>query len=312
MSQVIYESFASGADGLEIAMMTVVPEKEEIKGIFQLVHGMSEYKERYLPFMKMLAENGYLSVIHDHRGHGDSVKSSEDYGYTYGGGASAMLTDIDTVNEKIRKSYPNLPLALFGHSMGSLAVRAYASDHDDKMDVLFVCGSPSKNKLLGAGRLIARLETKFYGDRHVSTLINGIAFSQNNKAFPGEDPAAWLCSNPSPDAIYTPSEKTGFVFTDDGFLALFGLMEKAYDIKHWDCKNPMLPVLFISGADDPCMVNKKGFADAVNDMRRAGYRDVQGKLYPGLRHEILNESENEKVYADILRFVKRRFEGLKA
>ena len=118
------EFMVSEADGLNISVLTVLPEKEPYRAVVQLVHGMSEYKERYLPFMEYLADLGYVSVIHDHRGHGKSIRKKEDLGYMYGGGASAMLQDIDMVNRMIHLRFPGLKLVLFGHSMGSLAVRA--------------------------------------------------------------------------------------------------------------------------------------------------------------------------------------------
>ena len=94
MLRTIQYSFPSKADGLEISCLAVVPElerNEKYRGIIQIVHGMSEYKERYIPFMEYMAERKYISVIHDHRGHGKSVRSKEDLGYMYGGGADAML-----------------------------------------------------------------------------------------------------------------------------------------------------------------------------------------------------------------------------
>lgn len=161
MMRTIQYSFPSKADGLEISCLAVVPElgrDEKYKGIIQIVHGMSEYKERYLPFMEYMAERKYVSVIHDHRGHGKSVRSKEDLGYMYGGGADAMLQDIHTVNCLIRDHFPELPLILFGHSMGSLAVRAYAAHHDGCMDMLIVCGSPSYNVLRPVGVALAKAE----------------------------------------------------------------------------------------------------------------------------------------------------------
>ena len=98
----------------------------------------------------------------------------------------------------------------------------------------------------------------------------------------------------------------GFTFTDDAYLALFGLMKEAYDVKNWRCTNPKLPVLFVSGAEDPCMGNVRQFAKAVQAMRSAGYLDVKGKLYPGMRHEILNEKEKERVYHDLAVYMKQK------
>lgn len=299
-------TFSSEADGLEISVLAVLPDKEP-KGIMQLVHGMSEHKERYLPFMEYLAGEGYVTVIHDHRGHGKSVKSIADLGYMYGGGAEAMLKDIGTVNRTVREKYPELPLILMGHSMGSLAVRAYARQHDDTIDMLIVCGSPSKNAARPLGEMIARAEQKLRGARHRSRILEDLSFGSYVLRFRDEkDRNAWICSDEEVYKAYGESKFCGFTFTDDAYLALFRLMKEAYDVKNWRCTNQKLPVLFVSGAEDPCLGNVRQFAKAVQDMRRAGYLDVKGKLYPGMRHEILNEKEKEKVYHDLTVYIKKK------
>ena len=91
-----------------------------------------------------------------------------------------------------------------------------------------------------------------------------------------------------------------FTFTDDAYLTLFELMKRTYDVKNWRCTNPRLPVLFVGGAEDPCIGNVRKFAASVRAMRSAGYVDVKGKLYPGMRHEILNEKEKAQLYRDIV------------
>lgn len=299
-------SFASEADGLEIYGLEIIPEGD-VRGIVQLVHGMSEHKERYIPFMEYLAGKGYVSVIHDQRGHGESVKSKEDLGYMYGGRAEALLQDILTVNQRIREEYPGVPLTLFGHSMGSLAVRAFASEHDDCMDLLIVCGSPSISNARPIGELIARIEGKIRGRRHKSKLLEAMSLGGYAKKFAKEgSPLAWLSTNKENVEKYEASELCGFTFTDDAFLALFGLMKKAYDIRHWNCTRPDLPVLFISGQYDPCMVNMRKFALAVKAMRRAGYNDVRGRVYKDMRHEILNETGKEKVWKDVVWYIRKK------
>jgi alpha-beta hydrolase superfamily lysophospholipase len=104
---------------------------------------------------------------------------------------------------------------------------------------------------------------------------------------------------------YAKSDLCGFLFTDDAYLALFQLMERAYKVSGFQCKNPELPVLFVSGAEDPCMGNVRAFAKSVRAMRYAGYRKVRGKLYPGMRHEILNEKEHQKVFNDLALYMKK-------
>lgn len=117
---------------------------------------------------------------------------------------------------------------------------------------------------------------------------------------------AWVCANPEAAKAYEESELCGFTFTDDGYLALFQLMKKAYDVKSWHCTSPEMPILFVSGSDDPCLGNVRKFSNAVWDMRRAGYRDVKGKLYPGMRHEILNEKDRQKVYRDLTGYMRKK------
>ena len=230
-----YESsFKSEADGLEISVMALIPDKKPYRAVVQLVHGMSEHKERYIPFMQYLAKLGYVVVIHDHRGHGKSVKHQDDLGFTYGGGAQAMLQDIRTVNRKIHAYYPELPLILMGHSMGSLAVRAFASEHDDCLDMLIVCGSPSENKARILGKAIATAEGKVLGYCHKSHVLESLSFGSYGWKFRKEgNKNAWTCSDPAVYQAYTDSELCGFTFTDDAYIALFDLMKKAYDIHKW-------------------------------------------------------------------------------
>ena len=310
MARTIQYSFPSKADGLVISCLALVPElgrDEKYRGIIQIVHGMSEYKERYLPFMEYMAEHKYVSVIHDHRGHGKSVRDKEDLGYMYGGGADAMLQDIHTVNGLIRDHFPEIPLILFGHSMGSLAVRAYAAHHDNCMDMLIVCGSPSYNALRPVGVALAKAEKAVFGPKHSAGLIEAMSFGTYALRFRKEkNRFSWICSDPQVVQDYSDSEYCGFTFSDDAYLALFDLMKRAYDVKHWNCTKPKLPVLFISGADDPCMGNVRHFAKAVRAMRQAGYQDVRGKLYPGMRHEILNEADRKRVYRDIFIYIHKK------
>ena len=299
--------FLSEADGLPISVLAVIPDEKPYRAVVQLVHGMSEHKERYLPFMEFLKEKGYVTVIHDHRGHGKSVRSKRDLGYMYGGGAEAMLQDIKTVNDSIHKHFPKLPLILFGHSMGSLAVRAYTAKYDRSLDMLVICGSPSNNSMRPLGEAIAHLEKGILGARHKSRLLEKMSFGSYALRFHEDhNPNAWICSDQEVVRKYSESRECGFTFTDDAYLALFALMKQAYDVKNWHCTKPELPVLLISGAKDPCMGNVRKFAAAVRAMRSAGYRDVRGKLYPGMRHEILNEIGKEKVFHDICTYMKRK------
>ena len=151
MSKTEMFTIPSAVDGLPLSVFVVSPEDGQPKGLVQFAHGMAEHKERYLPFMQFLADHGYACLINDHRGHGASVKSPDDLGYFYAGGAAALVADLHQLTLWFRQRYPGPKLILFGHSMGSLAVRVYRQKYDGDIDGLVVCGSPGANPAAGAG-----------------------------------------------------------------------------------------------------------------------------------------------------------------
>lgn len=305
MTHIIHKTIKSRADGLELSVLEIAPEGK-LRGIVQLVHGMSENKERYQPFMEYLAAEGFLTVIHDHRGHGASVRQKQDLGYMYGGGAEALLDDISLINEMLRKKYPELPLILFGHSMGSLAVRSFVKEHDDCVDALIVCGSPSRNPALPLGRFLAKSAKLLLGGRHVCHFIESISFGSYAARFSDEkNRFAWVCSDRKVVEAYAASELCGFTFTADAYLTLFELMRRTYDKKGWRVTKPELPILFVGGENDPCIGSRRKFGEAIHTMEEAGYRNVKGHLYPGMRHEILNETGRQQVFREIRRYLSK-------
>lgn len=306
MREMIHESITSRVDRLEISVMSVVPEGK-IRGIVQLVHGMSEHKERYLPFMEYLADRGFVCIIHDQRGHGKSVKYESDLGYMYGGGAEAYIADLLLINETARERYPGKPLILFGHSMGSLGVRVFAKRHPNCLDGLIVCGSPCKNPALAAGTTLAELAKDLFGNRHRCKLIESLSFGPYAMRFPKErNRFSWVCSDPQVVKDYADSPLCGVTFSADAYLVLFALMKETYDLEGWEAEHPHMPILFIGGAEDPCIGGRKKFAQAIHTMHRAGYENVKGRLYPGMRHEILNEPQKEKVYQEIVGYLGKQ------
>ena len=158
----INKKIKSKCDKLPLAVTITLPEENvPVRGIVQISHGMAEHKERYYPFMEFLANNGYIGVINDHRGHGDSVKSEDDLGYFYDTTATYIIEDLHQITQEIKKEYPDLPVYLFGHSMGSLVVRCYLKHYDNDIDKLIVCGSPSKNSAAGLGIVLVKIMAKF-------------------------------------------------------------------------------------------------------------------------------------------------------
>ena len=283
---------------------TVYEPNGEKKGIVHILHGMSEYKERYLDFMQFLCENGYVAVCHDHRGHGDSVEKEADLGWFRDFHGKAIVDDAVKVTKYIQSQYPNLPVTLFGHSMGSMVVRCYVREHDDLIDKLIVCGTPVNNPLAGTAIFVEKCIRLFKGERHRSKMLAYLSTGKGNNNFPGEGKGAWLSQNrASIDAFYQ-NPKGRYGFTCNGFENLFNLMKRTYRKKGYLVKNKSLPVHFVSGSEDAVLGGEKNFNKCVEFFKQLGYTNVTSKLYAGLRHEILNEFGRETVFRDILSFLK--------
>ncbi|MBO4921864.1 MAG: alpha/beta fold hydrolase [Lachnospiraceae bacterium] len=302
----------SGSDGLALSVLRIEPDlSRPIKGIVQLVHGMSEYKERYVDFMKYLAENGYITVIHDHRGHGESIKEKDDLGYLYEGGYEALIEDIHEITLETKEyvkeelGLNDRPYILLGHSMGSLAVRCYIKKYDDEIDKLCVLGCPSEQKGAKAGLKLIEAMIKAKGGKSLSKTADYLVMdSRLGKRFKAEGKGMWLNSDPDKVAQYIADPGCGFRFTLNGYENLIKLTLYTYEQGGYALNNPDLKIKFFSGKDDPCAISYKDLRNAMLLLKHSGYQNVSGKMYKGMRHEILNEPEHERVYKDILDFIQ--------
>ncbi len=293
----------SNCDGLPLSTAIFIPE-EEVKGIVQISHGMAEHKERYFYFMEYLTERNYVVVINDHRGHGESVRDKDDLGYFYDESGEYIVKDLHQITLYMKERFPGKPVYLFGHSMGSMAVRMYIKKYDSEIDKLIVCGSPSKNPLVDVALFVVRFQKLFKDDRYRSRLIQNLAFGSYNKNIdkPISD-NAWLSSDENNVKNYDSDDLCGFIFTLNGFRNLFLLMKEIYITSGWALKNKDLPIMFIAGRDDPVIVSEDKWNESREFLKKLGYTNVRGKLYKGLRHEILNENIKENIYDDIVKFM---------
>ncbi len=286
-------------DGLSLSVLITLPEGTP-RALVQFSHGMCEYKERYLPFMEFLTGHGFACIINDHRGHGKSVRSQKDLGYfgEKGQGAEGLLQDLHQITGLFKARFPGLPLYLFGHSMGSLAARCYARRWDGELGGLVVCGCPGHNPAVSLGLRLSRFLSLFGGQHHKSPLLAGVMFGSFNRAVGAKGRNAWVCRNEEVVSSYNSDPLCGFIFTVNGYESLFRLMMECYGEDGWAVSQPQLPIAFISGGDDPCRVSDQSFAAAGEHLRARGYQNVTQKLYPGLRHEILNEGDMQ-VWQDV-------------
>lgn len=297
-----YFTVVSWWDGLLLHAARVMPPKgTALRGVVLLVHGMSEHKERYAKTMRYLAAHGYACVIYDHRGHGHSVASRRDLGYMGPEGDQALISDAHQMLMETKKLFPAMPVHVLGHSMGSLIVRCLLQRWDDEMASLTVLGCVGANALAPVGVWLARALTCLVGERHRSRFLTKLAFGAYNQKFqPATSDNAWICSDMAVVEAYDANPLCRFTFTLNGYEALFKLVRRCYQKEGWRVGNPELPILMISGADDPCMNGISGLLDAADFLRARGYRHVQVSAYPGMRHEVLNERGKEAVWEQVV------------
>lgn len=291
--------FDSGFDGLRIHALIAVP-SGNINGIVQIVHGMCEYKERYLDFMDYLAEEGFMSVIHDNRGHGKSICSEDDIGFLYKNGGKGYVSDIAQLVGIVKEAYPSIPYFMFGHSMGSLGARCYIKEHDTELNGLIISGSPSFSRFSSFARSIQSALSQKLGSHFRSEKISGIADTVLSKKFAKENlKNSWICSNSEVVKAFNEDSMCNFIYTLNGYEALLYLLKETYSKRGWRVENSGLPIRFISGRDDPCMLSEKKFFKAAELLEKAGYSSISHRLFDGMRHEIINEKNNIIVYKDV-------------
>ena len=294
----------SDCDNLSLGCSLSIPDGK-IKGIVQIVHGMSEHRKRYFDFMEFLSKHGYVVIINDHRGHGESVKTTSDLGYFYDTTGKYIVEDIHQITKYIKDKYPNLPLYLFGHSMGTLVARSYLKRYAKEIDKLILSGAVPKNNLVNLGMFLDKTIMLFKGDHYRSKLLVDLSMGPYIKRFSDEKYSnAWVCSDIKVVKKYHEDPLSGFPFTTNGYLNLFYLIKDTYNKKDLVLNNKKLPILFIAGSNDPVIENEKKFIEEVNYLKDLGFSNINYKLYKDMRHEILNDFCQKEVYKDILDFIK--------
>lgn len=299
-------TFPSVSGGTEIHGVRYIPEGE-IRGVLQISHGMVEYIERYEDFACYLADRGILVTGNDHLGHGGSIRTKEDYGYfAEPDGNSAVLADLYRLTQITKEAWPGLPYFLLGHSMGSFYARQYLCEYGRELDGAIIMGTGCQPRaLVRAGKALCAVIARFKGWRHRSGFVDHLAFGGYNKRFePARTSKDWLTKDEKIVDAYVADERCSFLFTLNGYYSMFTGIDRLYDRKLLDRMPKDLPVFFVAGAEDPVGDFSKGVLRAVEMFRDVGMEQVDWKLYPGDRHEILNELDRQTVYEDLYHWLE--------
>lgn len=282
-----------------------IPSDNNIKGIVQISHGMMDYIGRYALLAEALTGAGYVLAGNDHLGHGDTVKTPDDFGFFASkNGYNYVIDDVKGMNDILHKEFPGVPVVLLGHSMGSFIARLYAAKYADSIDGLIIHGTAGPNPATGAGLLLVKLMRAIKGDRYRSKFICSLADGGYNKGFdPAEGAGAWLTRDPSMVADRVGNPKNDFIFTLAGYQDLFRFLGDCND-REWFVKFPKnLRTLVVSGEKDPVGGFGKGVRYVYDNLKKNG-ANVELKLYPEARHELFNETNRDEVFSDLVKWIE--------
>ncbi len=288
-------------DGItQIHAIEWIPEGE-VRAVLQICHGMVEHINRYDEFASYLAQRGFYVVGHDHLGHGQSVQGEEYYGYFHETDGNAyVIGDIHKLRWWAKKHYPEVPYFMLGHSMGSFLLRQYLTKYSEGLAGAIIMGTGYHSlPELELGQALCKGIARVKGWKYRSRIVNTIGFGGFNRRFqPCETEKDWLTTDTEKRDEYIQDPYCNFIFTLNGYYHMFGGMKTLENKKNIDNMCKELPVLFVSGEDDPVGGFGKGVRKVYQQFVDAGMEHVEMKLYRDDRHEILNETDRAQVYED--------------
>lgn len=279
----------------------------DVRAVLQIVHGMVEHVDRYDEFAGYLSELGILVIGNDHLGHGESVRSKEDFGYfAEHDGNKILLKDIHRLRKMTEESYPGVPYFLLGHSMGSFLTRQYLCCCGKGLAGAVIMGTAYHSKSeMTAALAITQSLAKVRGWRHRSRLVDALAFGgySKSKRHPRTD-RDWLSKDDRSVDCYIGDERCQFMFTLNAYYNMFLGLYKLTLPKYLKNMPKDIPLLFAAGENDPVGNYGKGVRRVYEDLQKLGVKDMEIQLYPEDRHELLHETDKEKVFKDIAGWIE--------
>lgn len=279
------------------------PDGGSVRAVLQICHGVAEHIARYDAFARYLNGLGIAVVGHDHLGHGLSLPEGGTPVYFGESNTwNTVVDDIYVLHQRIRLWYPDVPLCIMGHSMGSFLTRTYLIRYPGTVKATVIMGTGWQPKaVIAGGMAVAKAVGAVVGENGTSDLVTNLAFGAYNKLFaPNRTSCDWLSADEGNVDAYMADPLCGA----DATVGLFRQMlsgirfnQKLSNLRQMD---PRIPVLFVAGEKDPVGDCGNGVRRTYQEFRRAGVQDCTLKLYPGLRHEILNEkAQQQQIFEDI-------------
>ena len=296
-------SFKSATGVCRIHGCEFLPEGE-VRAVVIIHHGMAEHINRYADYVKHLTDMGYAVFMHDMANHGKSNQKTELLGY-FGenDGYKNLVKDLKTVYDIAKKEFPDKKIIMFGHSMGSFIVRCFDCAYPGASDASVYMGTGGSNPAAGMGKAISNLIASIKGSTYKSKMLDKITFGSFNKKTDKKTSFDWLTRDSAIVQKYIDDDYCGFLFTVKGMNDLVNLNVWANSAECYNTVKKDLPILLVAGADDPVGAYSKGINEVADKMKASGHTNVTVKLFPGCRHEVLNETNRQEVYEGIDEFL---------
>ena len=291
------------AEGVNLFVRHWRPAGGEPKAVVLVVHGAAEHSARYDRLARYLTDAGYAVYAPDHRGHGQTAGTLDKAGWAGPDGWNGMLHDLKALADRAQAEHPGRPLFLFGHSMGSLLGQRYMELWGEGLQGVILSGSTGV--LAGVAELLPMLEGAAQGEgASQPSVAFGQMFAGFNAAFePQKTGFEWLSRDEAEVQKYVDDPWCGFAFSNRLVADFFKGVLEAWQPENEARVPKRLPVLIFSGALDPVGGAGEGVRELARRYQALGLQDVAMKLYPGGRHEMLNEPNRDEVHQDIRRWL---------
>lgn len=281
----------------------------EIRAVLQISHGMVEHIKRYEEFAVFLTAHGIAVFGHDHLGHGKTAKGDADFGFfAEKAGHVIPIRDLRRMTAYGKKRFPGVPFFLLGHSMGSFFVRRYLTVYRDGLDGAILMGTGGqRGPSVGLGYVLSLAVSAIRGSRYRSRLIYELSLGNYSRHFPEEETNhAWLSRDPQKVREYEEDAFCQFIFTAGAYRDFFRLILEVSRAEKAGKLPKTLPILFLSGSEDPVGGWEKGVRRVFRRYAKAGNENLTLGFYREARHELLNEINRDEVYGDILEWLEKQ------
>jgi alpha-beta hydrolase superfamily lysophospholipase len=278
------------------------------RAVIQISHGMIEHIGRYGDFAEAMNRIGIAVAGHDHPGHGKTARPGHLGEFAAEQGAECVLADLHRSAVVLKRRYPGIPHILLGHSMGSFFGRIYLTRFGHELDGAIFMGTGCQSTLvLHAGMALVRLAVRLEGRSGRSTGLHRLVLGNFNRRFERRvTEHQWLSRCTEENRKYEADPYCQFLFTNGAFEDFFRVMIQLNRKKDFQNIPKALPILFLSGSEDPVGGRGRGVRKVCRIFLQQGCRDVTMKLYPGARHELLNEQNRAEVFEDIAEWIHSR------